>query len=159
MATEKLTISDPLSEVTRKDRRALLGISVLGIIIGGANIIPIKLTALGIEFGKTDQNFLLFVIFLITLYFLSAFAICAFSDFLSFQIDLRNLSKERETLKKFVKDPYVKEEEEAERRYINRSKKVYLIRGLFEFLFPCVIALYSMFLLLTADIQPTKIYF
>jgi len=144
---EELFKSDPLREVTRKDRRALLRISVIGIVIVKANIMPTKLTAFGIEFGKTDQNFLLLAIFLITLYFLFAFAIYAFSDLMEFQIDVKRLFKERKTLKNFVKDPYVKEEEEVARRYINRSIGALLIRGIFEFYFPIIFAIYSMTLL------------
>ncbi len=160
MKIEELFKSDPLSEVTRKDRRVLLAISVIGIVIVRANIIPTKLTAFGIEFGKTDQNFLLFAILLITSYFLFAFAIYAFSDFLEFQIDFSKLLRESKLLEK---DEKRVAELGADRavtgrnidrsgRYINISMGVLLIRGIFEFFFPCIIALYSMLLLLTANI-------
>ena len=42
-------VSDALSEITRKERRALLGVSTLCIAITHANLVPTKISALGIE--------------------------------------------------------------------------------------------------------------
>ncbi|KKK62723.1 hypothetical protein LCGC14_3001480 [marine sediment metagenome] len=154
-----LMVKDPLSEVARKDRRALLGISVIGIVIVKANIMPTKLTAFGIEFGKTDQNFLLFAILLITAYFLFAFVLYSLSDFLAFQIEWAKLFKEREE----INSGKIPKEDVGKvfyiRRYLNKHLLFYLIRGLFEFLFPIIIGIYAIVILWTADIQPTKIFF
>ena len=51
--------ADPLSEVTRKERRVLLGISALGIVIVKSGLVPSKVTALRIEFSKNDQQALI----------------------------------------------------------------------------------------------------
>ncbi len=136
MDMQQLIIGDPLSEVTRKDRRVLLAISVIGIAIVKANIIPTKLTALGIEFGKTDQKFFLLVIGLITIYFLFAFAIYAFADFLTFQSSFKIEWREDGIFRR------------TNWLYIS----IYILREVFEFFFPIIIAIYSMFLLWTADI-------
>ena len=142
--------SNPLNEVTRKDRRALLGISVIGIIIVKGNIMPAKLTALGIEFGKTDQNFLLLVIVLITLYFLFAFASYASSDFLEFKINVEKLLRKLELLKEEKKRVVERLDIDKPIRYLYLSLVVFLFRGMFEFFFPIILAVYSMTLLWNA---------
>ena len=68
-----LRIVDPLSTVTRKERRALLLVSMIAITLVKARVIPSKITALGIEFQKLDQQSLLSILALITGYFLIAF--------------------------------------------------------------------------------------
>src|SRR5436305_2954409 len=67
------TLRDPLSEVTRKERRTLLGVAALGIVVAKAGIVPSRISALGVEFGKTDQATLLRMLALIIGYFLLAF--------------------------------------------------------------------------------------
>ncbi len=75
----ELKLQDPLSEVTRKERRFLLGISALAITIIKVGIIPTKITALGVVFKETDQQSFLWILGLLILYFLIAFIIYATS--------------------------------------------------------------------------------
>ena len=54
LLNEDLISFDPLSEVTRKERRALLGISVLGGALVNIALVPEKLSTFGIEFARPD---------------------------------------------------------------------------------------------------------
>ena len=73
-------LRDPLSEVTRKERRNLLAVSVIGIVIDKIGLVPTKITALGIEFSQSDKSGLLAVLAVIIFYFLLAFLIYCISD-------------------------------------------------------------------------------
>ena len=144
-------LRDPLSDVTRKERRFLLAISVFAITIVKAGIVPTKLTALGVEFGKTDQQSLLWVLGLITLYFLIAFIIYAASDFLAWRLAFYQAF--RESLKKrfeaeHKRDPSYERLREYEREFRvslgNRvvfvlSGPVSILRAIFEFFLPVVV--------------------
>lgn len=66
---------------------------------------------------------------------------------MEFQIDVRRLLKERELMKAREKNADLREEEVVSLRYLNRSLGALLIRGIFEFSSPFIIALYSMALL------------
>jgi hypothetical protein len=55
----EIRLRDPLGEVARKERRALLGVSAVGIVIVKSGLVPSKVTALGIKFNQTDQRSLL----------------------------------------------------------------------------------------------------
>jgi hypothetical protein len=73
----ELSLRDPLSDVTRKERRLLLGMSVIGIAVVKTGLLPEKISALGIDFSETNQKSLLIVFSLVTIYFLAAFMIYA----------------------------------------------------------------------------------
>jgi hypothetical protein len=66
-------IRDPLSEVTRKERRLLLGVSVLGLAMVKIGLVPQKISALGVEFSSVNQKTLLYLIALIVVYFFVCF--------------------------------------------------------------------------------------
>jgi hypothetical protein len=76
----EIRLRDPLSDVTRTERRNLLGVSAIGIVIAKSALVPSKITALGIEFDPSDQRALLKMLAAIVFYFLLAFVIYAISD-------------------------------------------------------------------------------
>ncbi len=78
--TEYLT--DPLSELARKERRNLLIASTVGILVSQGGLIPSKITALGIELSPLDQDTFIILVALTVYYFVNAFAAYGFSDFL-----------------------------------------------------------------------------
>jgi len=89
MQVEKLAevaVRDPLSETTRKERRALLGVGIIIICILKTGMLPTKIEALGIEFSQTDQKYLFHILAAIVIYYLAAFLIYAFSDFITWRI-------------------------------------------------------------------------
>src|SRR5260221_1629280 len=74
-------LDDPLKDVTRKERKMLLGISVLAIVLVKTGLVPTKISALGVEFSETHQQALLLIVSLVDIYFLFAFVIYATTDF------------------------------------------------------------------------------
>lgn len=83
--TETTIKDDFLSELTRKKRRDLLGVSMVGIVIAKTGLIPTEISALGIKFNQIDQQSFARLLSLVVLYFLVGFVIYQFSDFLASQ--------------------------------------------------------------------------
>jgi len=75
-------ITDPLNELTRKERRLLLIINLIGFFIGWTNAIPTKIAALGIEFDKVDQKSFLWIFAIAIIYLTIVFAIYATADYI-----------------------------------------------------------------------------
>jgi hypothetical protein len=153
-----LLLHDPLSEVTRKERRMLLGISMLGISVVQTGLVPSKISALGIEFAKSDQQTILSLLSLIVVYFLVAFVVYASSDFLAWRRALRAQLVEgiREKLKieRELGEEYLRQEQNMlmERldegyRLYSLSRPVSVLRAIFEFLFPILVGGYGAYLL------------
>jgi hypothetical protein len=95
---QDILLSDPLGDATRKERRSLLIISIIGITITKTGLVPSKISAIGIEFAETDKQTLLAILAIVTFYFLIAFLVYAISDFLAWRRALRHLYyKEKET--------------------------------------------------------------
>jgi hypothetical protein len=90
-----ILLKDPLSEVTRSERRTLLATSAVGLVIVKAGLIPTKISALGIEFTQTNQKYLLLAIAAIIIYFLIAFLLYAGSDFIASRISYLGAIKQR----------------------------------------------------------------
>jgi hypothetical protein len=76
-------LDDPLREVTRKERRSLLGISVIAILVGWTGLVPEKIENLGITFAATERKALLWVSIWVVIYYFTAFLIYAWSDYLN----------------------------------------------------------------------------
>jgi hypothetical protein len=73
-------LEDALTEETRKERRNLLIAATVGIAIVKAGLIPKKVSALGID-ADVDEKGLLWVLMGVTIYFLIAFLVYAYSDY------------------------------------------------------------------------------
>ena len=154
----EVRLRDPLSDVTRKERRTLLGVSALGIVIVKSGLVPSKISALGIEFNQADQQALLRALAAVTVYFLAAFFIYGTSDLvawrMAFYSALRDWARARSLLKE--------EEARAEREAFDRIREqegrglifwsgmagpMTVIRAVFEFIVPMVIGLYAVVIL------------
>lgn len=81
-----ISLKDPLSQVTRAERRMLLGVSALSIFVTRTGLIPTKISALGVDFEQSDQRALLVVMALVVGYFLGAFLVYGFTDYLSWRV-------------------------------------------------------------------------
>lgn len=153
MATpSEIRVRDPLSEVTRKERRILLGVSALGIIVAKTGLIPSKITSLGIEFSSTDQRSLVWVLGAITVYFLSAFVIYAISDFVAWRIAFYAAALELYRTRRSESGAWNPEPSNFERgaqRWRNISLPTVTLRAVFEFFVPIAVAIYAIYLLLT----------
>ena len=73
---------DPLSEITRRERRNLLMASAVGLLVSKAALVPTQLSALGIEFSAPDQRIFVVLVALTVFYFFGAFVLYGLSDFL-----------------------------------------------------------------------------
>lgn len=149
---DQVRLQDPLSDITRKERRSLLGISILSIAMVKTKLIPTKISALGIEFTGANQKTLLFLVMLIVFYYLCAFTFYGLSDFLAWRIDIF------EALKKAYKNAQMMEEREFEihRKIVSDPRTAFnlkfsslasILRALFEFLLPLIVGIYSIYIL------------
>jgi hypothetical protein len=76
-------VFDPLSPVTRAERRTLLGLSALGIAMAKVPLVPTKLAFFGLDFAPSSQAMLLHMMALIIGFFMLAFLVYAASDLVS----------------------------------------------------------------------------
>ena len=159
-------VKDPLSEVTRKERRLLLGASIICFALVKAELVPTKISAFGIDFSQANQRALLHVLALVVAYLVIAFAVYSASDIVSWRIafyaayrefgstpmpsdvegdpKLPGLSEVRRNVYE-IKNPT---SELAHRL----SFPVSFLRGLLEFLLPLVFGIYVLYLLLTSKL-------
>ena len=152
-----ILLGDPLAEVTRKERRMLLGVSVLGIALVKTGLVPTKISALGVEFDKTNQQALLTILAIVALYFLVAFVIYAGADFLAWRRALVAYRVERmrehARLQRELTPDHLKQEEallwEQSRGSVlfGLGGPVSLLRASFEFLVPIAFGIYAILLL------------
>jgi hypothetical protein len=173
----EIRLRDPLSSVTRNERKFLLAASAIGLIVVQAGLVPTKIAALGIEFSQIDQKILLKAIGVIVLYFLFAFILYASSDFVAWRFEfhsarreavLEQLRKHREfqeldTQRKEELErhepgasyvglkPFSKADKGYESLFLIRSESpISLLRALFEFFVPAIVGLIAVIQLFRA---------
>lgn len=162
MSHEKLavvSVRDPLTRTTRRERMSLLGVSAVCIAIAKVGLVPSKISALGVEFSHTDQKALLGVLALVVGYYLAAFVLYAASDFISWHI------RRAEAYGAFISSPEfsirLKPRSELERFKEENTAKipranfslalswpVYGLCMIFEFLLPLAVGVYAIVALL-----------
>lgn len=71
---------DPLSDVTRGERKALLGSCVVAVSIAAGGLVPEEIDALGITVTAAQEKSLLYILTGVIVYFVFGFTIYAFSD-------------------------------------------------------------------------------
>jgi hypothetical protein len=161
----EIRVRDPLSEVTRKERRLLLGVSVIGLALTKIGLIPEKISSLGLEFTAVNQKSLLYLVAIIVAYFLAAFAIYSATDLIAWRMAWRNvweasLRKRRDTVEK---EAGTVDSDEKRSKIIKKlvddrfrgNRIIYgmygpaiIVRALFEFLLPIIVGLYTIISLL-----------
>jgi hypothetical protein len=145
-------LTDPLSEVTRSERKSLLGVSAAVVTVVHVGLVPTQISALGIDFNPGDQRTLVRMTALITLYFLLTFAAYAWSDyFASYHADRANY---REWLA-YRAHPGARESDEKAWQEMRergfplpfyakvRRPVVTSVRGLIDFAFPILFGVYA----------------
>lgn len=85
LLTKDLITYDPLSAITRKERTALLGLSMLGVALIKVPLVPEKFAFLGIEFAKVQQVTFVKLYALVIVYYLIAFTIYALTDYIAWR--------------------------------------------------------------------------
>jgi hypothetical protein len=150
----------------------LLGVSVFGVALVKLGLIPERISALGIEFRRVDQQSLLCITALVTLYFLTAFVVYASTDFLSWRLSLvetlaqryinANLGDRIRSVR--TPEPVLKpdEKEMLRLKFYGRGIVRFLFalfgpvsvaRALIEFLLPIIFGAYAVVLLLSTRIS------
>lgn len=133
--------------------------SAIALVISQTGMVPAKVSALGIEFGASDQVALLRVFSAVICYFAIAFLIYGASDYLQWR--LRYDSARRAIflahVEKKISSKSLDENmfDELKLRGVQRvSPTVSALRGLFEFVLPIAVAVLAVYLLLTHSPVP-----
>lgn len=148
-------LRDPLSEVTRRERKALLGTSVLAVALVKAGLLPSEITALGVTLATSDQKSLLVLLGFVILYFLGAFLLYGASDLVTWRVTQREAF--RETIRKLRFGTESEREQgimfEVEREFNQRKGEMYMtsflvgpvsmLRVLFDFALPLLFGIYA----------------
>lgn len=79
-AVEDTRVLDPLSEVTRRERKALLLVSLMALAISVGGLVPSEIQALGITLSQAERDSILVLISLSILYLLAGFWIYTLAD-------------------------------------------------------------------------------
>lgn len=77
---------DPLSEVTRAERKLLLLVSLICLALTWSDLLPTRVEALGIEISTADRLNLILLLGLTLLYFLVAFITYVLADFAQWRV-------------------------------------------------------------------------
>jgi len=163
LLTKDLVTYDPLSEITRRERRALLGLSVVAVAMAKVPVVPEKISALGIEFTLKNQQTFLSIYALVLAYFLAAFLVYALTDYISWRRARVILHQQysRQTIASNLalgdeggKELRARLEEERELTYrafasYHVASRAARLRATFEFAVPVVFSSYAIFSLLT----------
>ena len=160
---EQSLLRDALSEVARKERRSLLGISLFGITLKISGMVPSKIPSLGIEFQLANQQALLLIVASIILYFIVAFIIYAASDYLSWKLEIKSwalekaVSENEEVYHYYYPQPGTCEEEiERDMGKLHKKYRIYLDWSLRHLL--CVHSLTLGFRLLSVRLRYSFLY-
>ncbi|WP_395736000.1 hypothetical protein [Prosthecobacter sp.] len=150
----EIRLRDPLTEVSRKERTALLGVGTLGIIVAKTGFVPSKISALGIDFSVTDQQMLYRALTGVIGYFVVAFMLYAASDFVAWRVAwmnaMRAATKARHERKasESASELHAAVEQELSMQFRNipyaLSSTVSSLRALFDFAVPVVIGVWGM---------------
>jgi len=150
-SVSEVRLLDPLSKVTRKERRNLLIANSLGFVMIKVGVIPTKISALGIEFSLSDQRALLAFTALLIGYFLISFLLYSATDLIAWRIAISrtrlNILKISE-LHTGVDEAEVREIRRRLMRWALSSRPVSFIRAILDFGFPIVYAGYVVWILL-----------
>jgi hypothetical protein len=152
-----ILIKDPLSEVTRRERKAFLGLSILAIAVIKANLIPNKISAFGVEIDHVNRGELVTLLTVVVFYFLMVFIAYAFSDFLGWRIafweGVRARAIEREQLERKESEGADEDSQAVEkcnkhqRALSAKAIPVSVIRAFLDFVLPVFVGVAALMVL------------
>jgi H+/gluconate symporter-like permease len=147
-------LGDALSKETRKERRNVLVASLVGFAVATMDIVPAKLSALGIEFNAPAQSAFLILIASAVAYFLVAFCMYGLADFFVWKKKVHDYEvfKEQE-IKNWSQQDQLDYDEIHEsvpkREYLYRlHPSLVLTRMIWELVIPIVLAISSMWVVI-----------
>jgi hypothetical protein len=142
-------LADPLSAIARAERRNLLLAATLAILIAHVNLVPTRMSALGLEFAPPAQASFLVVTALVVGYFMLAFATYAVADLFVWRKRYYDYlaAMERESKDWTLQDQIEHDEVHANLPtidwYYEWSPRVANVRMLFEFVLPLLVGAYA----------------
>jgi hypothetical protein len=159
-------LSDPLGDVARKERRSLLGIGVVAILVGRTGLVPEKIENFGITFAAPERKALLWVFVAVVVYYMVAFIVYSMSDALKYgyavyrgREELRkqseDLAKERANSIGGVRLAQPPPKPPDPWRYVDLVTPASLARGIFDFIVPLFVAGFAIWSLVGAVTQVT----
>ncbi|EKO5173049.1 hypothetical protein P0J00_000576 [Vibrio vulnificus] len=154
-------LREPLNETTRKARRNLLAVSVLGIVTTKVGLVPTKISAFGVEFSSSNLESLMTLLALAIAYFLVTFVVYIISELQGWQLLIS--SKQLEKFKQDAKNsplPFsssrASEMEEHFHRKLSsvysKTKPIFYTRLLVEVFIPAIVAVYSIIATVRMDV-------
>jgi hypothetical protein len=155
MVPRERDIADPLSDVTRRERRSLLLVDAVLLAIVLGNLVPTQVEALGITVSKTERNAVLVLLAGVALYLLMGFVIYALADLKAWKADVAIFIQDRarSLLARRVASPELEDanpnfvrtaRKVAEEQHIEEwptTRKIYGVRRLFEFWVPILVTI------------------
>lgn len=157
-------LRDPLGEVGRRERRSLLGISAIGILVGWTGLVPTEITNFGLKFSAPERAVLLKLFVGVVCYYTVAFIVYSFSDFLSYLHtvhrgieELRRQSEEAARMGPSMIDKVSGRSVSPVEpwRFVRLVPSASYARGLFDFIVPLLVAGFAIWSLLGAVTQVT----
>jgi len=142
-------LGDPLGEITRKERRNLLIAGTVGVLVAKADLVPSKISALGIDLSAPAQDAFVMLVGLVIVYFLCAFLIYGVSDF--FACCRKKYQDYLEAVERLQSNWSQEDQAQYDEMRVavgdiawiySASKPVAFIRMLFEFGLPLIYGLY-----------------
>lgn len=160
----EIRLRDPLTEVSRKERTALLGIATVGIIVAKTGFVPSKISALGIDFSFTDQKMLYRALAGVIGYFVVAFILYAASDFVAWRVAWMNAmraatrARHERKASESASELHHAVEQELSVQFRNVpyavSSSISSLRALFDFAVPVAIGVWGVAATLSAHPSP-----
>lgn len=151
-------LQDPLSEVTRKERRTLLGLSILSLAVVNAHLVPNEINALGMKISEINEKELVYILVAIVGYFIATFLAYAFPDFVTWKINLWKGMKA--TALEKIKSSELDDANKAEQfsnmigsfdakmsSWASWAGLISVVRGIFDFVLPFLVGLYALYAL------------
>lgn len=116
---DKILKADPFGQLSRKERKLLLLMSVIAIAVSKAGLVPTKIVGFGIEFSNIDRSAILWLLVVGVLYSLITFLAYALSDFFSWQVRYNEVWFELASKQAMDEDKYGpgKDDQEAPEPY------------------------------------------
>lgn len=147
-------LSDPLTDVSRKERRNLLIASTSGILVATMGLVPTGISVIGVEFLPPAQNSFVILMAFVVAYFVFAFVVCGVSDFFIWCKNYHNyLLEVVETNQNWSQEDQQRYDEL--RKHVPRIHWLYawlkpigFTRVVFEFILPVLVGCISLYLLL-----------
>jgi amino acid transporter len=145
-------LTDPLSQITRVERRNLLIASTTGFLVATADLVPTEISALGISLSAPAQEMFVILVSLTIAYFLCAFLVYGISDYFIWR---KKYQDYLEAVQEYMENWTPEDQHNYDMSQVPRVPWLYqraglvaYIRAFFEYLLPILISVGAVGLLL-----------